>query len=134
MMSVFPSGKKEKNKALFPSTCLRGKDQMESRAHNQPATEARSFHPLPCPKGSTLDPVQEGSFVLNPSSQTAKSKLGKVRNFGKALQSWHIFQTVLKVRASGKHYPCLPPALAPSDPVICTSQCRAGLHDSKLEC
>ena len=40
-----------------------------------------SFHPLPCPKGSTLDPVQEGSFVLNPSLPDSKKQVEKGQEF-----------------------------------------------------
>ena len=87
---------------------------------SQPQKPILSIH-FPAPKVVDLILSKKGGLCWTPASQTAENKLEKVRNLGKDLQSWHIFQTALISLGQWKHTSPSPPSpgtIRPHDPHI----------------
>ena len=105
-----PIWQKEKNKAYsIHVSAWKGSDGVQSSQSASHRGQILSIH-SPAPKVVDLILSNKGDLCWTPASQTAKIKLGKVRNLGKALQSWHIFQTALKSLGWWKHTSLSPPS------------------------
>ena len=116
-----PIWQKEKKKAYsIHLSAWKGSDGVQSSQSASHRGQILSIH-FPAPKVVDLILSKKGGLCWTPASQTAENKLGKVRNLGKDLQSWHIFQTALISLGRWKHASLSPPSpgtIRPRDPHI----------------